>query len=219
MDDTLAFTIEIDGASRGNPGPAAFGYVIRHQGETVLEESGYLGRATNNAAEYLALIHALKKAEELRGRDLTIRSDSELLVRQMSGEYRVRNPQLAILHQQVSQLLPRFRRVRFTYVPREQNRDADRLCNEALNEAERNGSAAKDQRAGNINDERRAGSVSDGWAAGEDWRAALQEAETLLRTAGRTWSESGPESPSPRAVLMKIVRLLEAKGFLRRSRK
>lgn len=219
MDNTLAFTIEIDGASRGNPGPAAFGYVIRHQGETVLEESGYLGRATNNAAEYLALIHALKKAEELRGSDLTIRSDSELLVRQMSGEYRVRNPQLAILHQQVSQLLPRFRRVRFTYVPREQNRDADRLCNEALNEAERNGLAAKDQRAGNINDERRAVSVSDGWAAGEDWRAALQEAETLLRTAGRTWAESGPESPSPRAVLMQIVRLLEAKGFLRRSRK
>jgi ribonuclease HI len=144
MDDALAFTIEIDGASRGNPGPAAFGYVIRHQGEAVLEESGYLGRATNNVAEYLALIHALKKADELRGRDLTILSDSELLVRQMSGEYKVRNPQLAILHQQVSHLLPRFRQVRFTYVPREQNRDADRLCNEALNEAERNGFTTRD---------------------------------------------------------------------------
>src|SRR5207253_10930089 len=83
-------TINIDGAARGNPGPAAYAYVIARDGQPVLEEAGCLGTATNNVAEYTALVKALERAVELGGKRVLIRSDSELLVKQMSGESRVK---------------------------------------------------------------------------------------------------------------------------------
>ena len=127
-----AWTIHIDGAAHGNPGPAAFAFVIARPGEPALEEAECLGATTNNIAEYTALVRALKRAAELGGRQLTIFSDSELLVKQMNGEYRVKNEDLKVLHTQARELLPRFQRVTLQHVRREQNARADALCNRAL---------------------------------------------------------------------------------------
>ncbi len=130
-----ALVVCVDGGARGNPGPAAAGVVVRAADDgTVLFEGGYfLGRATNNVAEYQALLAGLARAAELRGRRLEVRSDSELLVRQMRGEYRVKNVRLRKLFEQANELCRSFAGVRFEHVPREQNRRADRLVQQAIN--------------------------------------------------------------------------------------
>jgi ribonuclease HI len=127
--------IHVDGASRGNPGNAGFGvHVAGPDGTTVAELYGHLGRATNNVAEYQGLVHALRWAHAQGARSLEIFSDSELLVRQMGGRYRVKNPKLQPLYREASQLVARFERVRLEHVPREQNKEADALANRALDE-------------------------------------------------------------------------------------
>src|SRR5437660_489043 len=103
-----AVEIYIDGAARGNPGPAAFAYVIRGGGRLLAREAGCLGRATNNIAEYTALLRALERAAELGARRLLVHSDSELLVKQMNGLYRVKNPDLRVLHDQAKDLSQKF---------------------------------------------------------------------------------------------------------------
>lgn len=132
MTAPLVMTINIDGGSRGNPGPAAFGYVIRVEGRPPLRGNGTLGRATNNVAEYTGLIQALTKAVDLGAADVRVRSDSELLVRQMNGEYRVKNEGLQPLYQQARDLVNKIGQVRFEHVYRESNAEADQLCNDAL---------------------------------------------------------------------------------------
>jgi ribonuclease HI len=126
----------IDGAARGNPGPAAIGVVFyagaRPEGDPVLEWGAGLGWATNNTAEYQALLSALGKALDLGAKNVTVRSDSELLVRQMNGQYRVKQPHLRILYGQAKQLESGFERVSYEHIPREQNRRADQLANQAL---------------------------------------------------------------------------------------
>ena len=124
--------IYIDGAARGNPGPAAFAYVISQDEQVLSEMAGCLGTATNNLAEYTALVRALERAAELGGERLLIRSDSELLVKQMNGLYRVKHPQLKALYDQACRLRDQFSSVEIVHVPRAQNSHADRLCNEAL---------------------------------------------------------------------------------------
>jgi ribonuclease HI len=127
--------IHIDGASRGNPGEAGFGvYVTTAEGTPVAELYGYLGRASNNVAEYQALIHALRYALEQGVAEVEVFSDSELVVRQISGRYRVKHPDMLPLHRQASALLSRFRDASVRHVRREQNKDADRLANRALDE-------------------------------------------------------------------------------------
>jgi ribonuclease HI len=127
--------IHVDGASRGNPGQAAFGvYVTDADGEVVAELYGHLGQATNNVAEYQGLLHALRWALEQGTREIQVFSDSELLVRQMGGRYRVKNPGLQPLYREASELLSRFERARITHVRREDNREADALANRALDE-------------------------------------------------------------------------------------
>ena len=127
--------IHVDGASRGNPGDAGFGvHVAGPDGTTVAELYGHLGRATNNVAEYQGLVHALRWAHAQGARSLEIFSDSELLVRQMGGRYRVKNPKLQPLYREASELVARFERVRLEHVPREQNKEADALANRALDE-------------------------------------------------------------------------------------
>jgi ribonuclease HI len=125
-------TIYTDGAARGNPGPAAFGYVIERPGETAVEASGYIGEATNNQAEYIALIRALARARELGHRNLVVYSDSELIVNQMNGAYKVKHPHLVPLHQQAKALVTQFEAVTIRHINREQNQHADRLCSHAL---------------------------------------------------------------------------------------
>ena len=130
--------IHIDGGARGNPGPAGAGVVIQADDGTSLFEGGYfLGRATNNVAEYTALLRALERAEALAAGEAEVFSDSELLVRQMTGQYRVRNAGLRPLYEEACRRAGRFKRVSFQHVRRERNTDADRLVNLAV-EAKRN---------------------------------------------------------------------------------
>jgi ribonuclease HI len=127
--------IHIDGASRGNPGEAAFGvHVAAPGGEELASLYGYLGRASNNVAEYQALIHALRYALGRGARRVKVFSDSQLVVRQLDGSYKVKHPDMRPLHQEAASLLARFEEARVLHVPREQNRAADRLANRALDE-------------------------------------------------------------------------------------
>jgi len=122
-----------DGASRGNPGPAAVGVRILAPDGTELFRGGHrIGRATNNVAEYRGVLAALEKARELGVEELEVRMDSELVVRQLEGRYRVKEPGLAALKGRVDDLVAEFRSVRFRHVPREDNRETDQLANEAL---------------------------------------------------------------------------------------
>ncbi len=127
-------TIHTDGASRGNPGAAAYAFVIARAGLPVIEEADCLGQMTNNQAEYTALVRALERALELGAEaDLIIHSDSELMVKQMRGEYRVKNEDLRDLYKQALELSGRFLgKVTFKHVRREMNQRADELGNEAL---------------------------------------------------------------------------------------
>lgn len=128
--------INIDGAARGNPGPAAVGIVIADSAGLPLRECGEcIGRATNNVAEYSALLRGLELALELGGTSLEVRSDSELLVKQMNGLYRVKNEQLLPLYQAARQACQDFAAVRIQHVPRSRNRRADQLANIALDTA------------------------------------------------------------------------------------
>jgi ribonuclease HI len=130
---TGRLTIHTDGAARGNPGPAGAGAFIQdEQGAVVSEDCRYLGEATNNVAEYEALLLGLERARELGARQLEIRTDSQLVVRQLTGQYRVRNPVLQRLHARVRQLADEFESVAYRHVPREQNGEADRLANRAI---------------------------------------------------------------------------------------
>jgi ribonuclease HI len=125
-----------DGGARGNPGPAAFGYVIEAEDGTVLAAHGEaIGVATNNVAEYRALVAGLERAAEVGVDVLEVVSDSELLVKQMRGEYRVKNVALRELVDEARRLEHRLAKVTFTAVRREHNELADRLVNEALDAA------------------------------------------------------------------------------------
>lgn len=127
----------IDGGARGNPGPAGYGVRIETVDGAVVEElHGALGIATNNVAEYNGLLAALRWAVEHGERDVRIRSDSELLVRQMKGEYRIKHPGLQPLAAKARLLMMELGRVTFEHVRREQNKDADRLSNVAMDESE-----------------------------------------------------------------------------------
>ncbi len=128
-----AFVANIDGAARGNPGPASYGVVIRKpDGAVVAELKKYIGRSTNNVAEYYALIAALDYAAAHGIRALRIESDSELLVNQMRGRYKVRSADLRPLFERARKLAHGIASFAVEHVPRERNRDADALANEAL---------------------------------------------------------------------------------------
>jgi probable phosphoglycerate mutase len=129
--------IEADGGARGNPGPAGFGAVIRDAdtGEVLAERSGFLGTATNNVAEYSGLIAGLSAAAELGAREVEVRMDSKLVVEQMSGRWQIKHPGLRPLAAQAAALVREFETVRFGWIPRERNRLADALANQAMDAA------------------------------------------------------------------------------------
>ena len=128
--------LSTDGGARGNPGPAAYGYVLETEDGTVLAAHGKtIGVATNNVAEYSALVAGLQKAAELAVDELEVVSDSELLVNQMRGAYKVKNEALRELWREASRLATRFDRISYSAVRREHNELADRLVNEALDAA------------------------------------------------------------------------------------
>jgi ribonuclease HI len=127
--------VNVDGGARGNPGPAAIGVVISDGAGTVLEEHAErIGEATNNLAEYRALLLGIERASALGASELELIGDSELVVRQVRGEYRVKEATLRGLHEQVRLALDRFQRWSIRHVPREENAEADRLVNMALDD-------------------------------------------------------------------------------------
>jgi ribonuclease HI len=129
--------LSTDGGARGNPGPAAYGYVLEAEDGTVLDARGEaIGVATNNVAEYRALVEGLRRAVEAGVDELTVVSDSELIVKQMRGEYRVKNEALRTLSLEAGALARQIGRVTYTAVRREHNELADRLVNEALDRGE-----------------------------------------------------------------------------------
>jgi len=131
MDELI--TVEFDGGSRGNPGPAGIGIVLRAADGTPLITLGrFIGRATNNIAEYQALIVGLQKAQELGAKKLLIRGDSELIIKQMKGEYRVRHPELKPLHEEAQALISKFKEARLEHNLRHKNALADKLANLAM---------------------------------------------------------------------------------------
>lgn len=134
----MKLTAWADGASRGNPGPASWGMVVADAAGAELAADGrVIGRATNNVAEYRGAIAAVEAALELGADELELRLDSELIVRQLQGRYRVKNAQLKPLYEQLQGLIERLDRFRAVHVPRERNRRADALANEALDAARR----------------------------------------------------------------------------------
>lgn len=128
-------TANVDGGSRGNPGPAGYGVHIRRDDGTIVELKESLGHCTNNVAEYNGLLAALRWAADEGITTLHLKADSELLVKQMRGEYRVKNPGLQPLFEEARRLVRRIGRVTFEHVRREFNKDADRLANEAMDDA------------------------------------------------------------------------------------
>ena len=129
--------VEADGGSRGNPGPAGYGAVVRDAatGEVLAERSEAIGRATNNVAEYRGLIAGLHAAVDLGGGSVDVRLDSKLLVEQMSGRWQVKHPDMKPLAAEASALVRQLRSVRFTWIPRARNTHADRLANQAMDAA------------------------------------------------------------------------------------
>jgi ribonuclease HI len=127
--------VHTDGGSRNNPGPSGIGIVFSDGAKNVLAtHKEYIGDATNNVAEYLALIYALKNLKKYETQDIEIRLDSELVVKQMRGEYKVKEPALRELNIQAKELAF-FKGIVFKHIPREENKLADKLVNEALDEA------------------------------------------------------------------------------------
>jgi ribonuclease HI len=131
--------IYTDGGSRGNPGPAAIGIIICNEKDQKIKEySEFLGKLTNNEAEYLAVIFALNKIKQLFGKkiaqrqELEIRSDSQLLTKQLSGQYKILDPKIQELFLKVWNLRLDFKKVKFRLISREKNKEADKLVNEAL---------------------------------------------------------------------------------------
>ena len=123
----------IDGAARGNPGPAGIGVVFRNgTHETLREFCKFIGETTNNVAEYTALIYGLQEALIQKVKSLSVYTDSELLARQVQGKYRVKEPHLKVLHEQVRYLVRGFHRFGIYHLPRRQNRHADKLANQAI---------------------------------------------------------------------------------------
>ena len=129
----MRYVVYTDGAARGNPGPAAIGIVIQDDsGHTVYESSRTLGVHTNNEAEYMAIIAALQYLREIRAKEADFYLDSELVVRQLNGRYKVKEPRLQSLHGQATMLLNAVPSHTIRHVPRKENARADALANEAL---------------------------------------------------------------------------------------
>ncbi len=226
----------VDGAARGNPGPAAIGIVVQDgRGRKVAEVSEYLGKATNNVAEYRALIRALREARARRADEIDIRTDSDLLVRQIKGEYRVKSPHLIPLHEEAVGELEAFRRWSIAHIPRGANAAADALANKAIDAATspsraslgRSSDGAPSSRhssgsakANPVASRRgRAGTIDRAVIAGRDaLEAGLQRlAENLDGTLGigvkPTWDSEtifvDPDRPFPMASVFKIPVLIE----------
>jgi ribonuclease HI len=220
MSDTA--TMHIDGASRGNPGRAAYAVVLARPGLPVVEEADTIGTASNNVAEYTALVEGLTLAAELGVRRLHVYSDSELMVKQMSGAYKVKNEDLRGLYERACELRARFEQVLITHVRREHNKRADAIGNDALDgkPRKRGGGhypAAFDEpapppvgRAGAPPPRQPKTSVDDS--------AVRDDAVRCLADAARHWAGSGVAGLPPEAVWEQLWSLLDEAGVLKKKK-
>ena len=184
-------TIHTDGASRGNPGPAAFGYVIEKEGFAPIEEGDVLGEMSNNQAEYTALIRGLQHALQLGAEhEVQVFSDSELMVKQINGVYRVKKAELRELCSRAKELMKQLAKVQVLHVRREENKRADELCNEAL-DGQRKFSGA--------------GLTEQEQAAEDQLREA---ALAYLHSAAETWGEGKKSALTPEVVWAELRQLV-----------
>jgi beta-lactamase class A len=218
----MKLSIYVDGASRGNPGPAALGVVAQDgRGRVVSEIAEYLGETTNNVAEYRALLRALEEARARGADELEIFADSDLLVRQVRGTYRVKSPHLIPLHQQAAAALRGFKRWRVAHVPREKNAAADALANRAL---DARGDRTAATKTGVVVGATRAAAPRAPARRQRAARTIADLARTLKGLAGRldgvmgigvktTWDGAAtfvaPDRPFPMASVFKIPVLVE----------
>lgn len=204
------FSIHTDGAARGNPGPAAWAFVLSHDGEAVLEEKEFMGESTNNVAEYTALVKALERALEMGGTHVVVHSDSELMVKQMNGEYKVKNEGLIPLYEEARRLSRRFERVTLRHVRRGENKEADRLCNEALDEAKRRpgGTRPTPAKAAPAPTPKSA-SPAQPPARRQVSEVTRREALAYLKNVAEAWSDGDTDDPTPEEVLRKLLGILE----------
>jgi ribonuclease HI len=210
MKDRPLLRIHTDGASRGNPGAAAYAYTIEQDGRDDVAEADCIGRMTNNQAEYTALIKALEHALEDVGANfqVVVHSDSELMVKQMNGEYRVKDADLRPLYEKARALSDRFQGgVQLVHVRRSQNTRADALCNEALD-----GKRTATPRASTVHGAKAPAAPKAPAAAKPPSPSRLRdEAIARLRRAAEAWA-GGVLEPSPERVWGEIVELLTRHG-------
>ena len=194
MSDWIIYT---DGAARGNPGPAAIAYIIHRPGEKDVEYKECLGTATNNVAEYKALVKALDHAAKLGGKRLTINSDSDLLVQQMKGNFKVKHENIIPLHAEANRLARHFEHVAYQHIPRAKNARTDALCNAAL-DGDRTRAPVKKTTA----------------KASPDHIAQIRdEAVECLRHAANAWMHGGKQL-TPEQVWEQLASILEEAGVL-----
>ena len=127
--------IHVDGASKGNPGPSGIGVVIRRDGRVLKEIAAFIGNTTNNVAEYTALIYALEESLILKAENVEVNTDSQLLYRQIKKVYKIKSPNITGLYNQAVHLMSAFKQFSIKHIPREENKDADRLATKAVKEA------------------------------------------------------------------------------------
>jgi len=203
----VSVTIHTDGGARGNPGPGGFAYVIQSEDGELVEDKGRLEHTTNNVAEYTALIRALERAAALGVRRAVVNSDSELMVKQLNGLYRVKNEDLQELHQEAKQLCRSFEKVTFQHVRREQNRRADELCNEAMDGKPATGNSAAP------------GSRKPAPRVTADRADAVRaEAVACLKAAAGAWARGQSETPRAEDVWEQLWSILEENGVIRPAR-
>jgi ribonuclease HI len=201
--------IHIDGGSRGNPGLAAFAGIIAVPGHAAIEFAETIPHATNNVAEYTALVEALHRASEMGLREVEIRSDSELLVKQMNGEYRVKHPDLQPLYTEATDLRRTFDRVTVVHIRREQNKRADQLCNEAMDRVSKPASPPVGQSPSLPKEPRKP--VSD--------VRVRADALACLDGAAKAWAANGPGRPPVEMVWEQLWSLLEENQVLKVPKK
>ncbi len=199
------FIANVDGASRGNPGPASYAVIVRGpDGTTCFEAGKYIGRTTNNVAEYYALISALDYAVAQGIDRLLVRSDSELLVRQMEGRYKVKSPDLRPLHEHARKLARGLAYFAVEHVPRERNRDADELANIAL---DRTGSSGGANVVAGAKLDPKAGEKPEPEAAANRGAKAFARDNSALHNPAR----ASRERPMERAIERVVERTIRAR--------
>ncbi|MEZ6139347.1 MAG: ribonuclease HI family protein [Zavarzinella sp.] len=203
-------TVYVDGASRGNPGPAAYAYVIQEAGEPPIEKSEYLGDQTNNIAEYSALRQMLHDAVAMGFTDLHVYSDSELMVKQVRGEFKVKNPQIFEIWQEVRKTINKLDHFQIDHVLRGNNKRADELCNIELDRVLKKpgSSAAKPKPATKTSSSKQVSPEKEAYAR--------EECLICIEQAMHNWNR-GEAVPTPEQLWDQLWSILDDANILKKS--